>query len=96
MKMVIGSVLNDRKKELKELIENTKASVMEMVDSVFKEVLAKIEFSISDEEKLTGYHTPYKIEIISNQVTRQIGEITQYARDLNSTHFLSSLKKLRK
>lgn len=88
--------MNDRKKELKELVENTKASVIEMVDSVFQEVLTKIEGAISDEEKLTGYHTPYRIEMISNQISRQITEITQYARDLNSTHFLSSVKNLKK
>ena len=67
-----------------------------MVDSVFQEVLTNIENSINDEEKLTGYHTSYKIEMISSQITRQITEITQYARDLNSTHFLSSVKKLKK
>ena len=69
---MIDEAVGVRKKDLKELIENTKKTVIIKVEQAFKEILSNIECKIAEEEKNTGFHTNYKMERISTQISRQV------------------------
>lgn len=86
--------MQGKTQRVKDTLEKARKDCLEIINKHFDDLETKITTEIGNEAKKHSFHSQYRLDSLNTLILKEISTLLFYAKDLSSTKFLDTAKRV--